>query len=195
MSAVFNKIDIREIVRDHYATLYDNRTGKSRGADLALVLGVPVLASVGALVADLGLASTGGLLAAASVIGGLFFALMIMVLQMAADTAARAETEGIEARLLRRVKILREVAANVSYSVVIAILAVVVLAWGEFVAPEGLAPVPGERIPENNLPMWFTAVVLFILTHFIITLLMVLKRTFGVIRRELDLASVPPSRG
>jgi hypothetical protein len=188
-----SKIDIRDIVRLNYKTLYDDRNGRPRVRDYLLFLGVPLSVATLPFWTSASLSSTRGLLAAVSVTGGLLFALMIMVLQMAADTAARAESQGVEAGLLRRVKVLRELSANVSYTVLVAIFSTVVLATGEFLLPSGTAPIPGRQIVEPQ-PEWFTALVVFILSHFLITLLMVLKRTFSVTRSELDLASVPVSR-
>lgn len=193
-SALLDKVNVTEIVRHHYATLYDNAKGKPRGVDFLLFLGLPALVGSLPIWTSVALSSTGGLLAATSLVGGLFFALLIMVLQMAAETAARAEQEGVEARLLRRVKVLREISANVSYSVLVAIVAVVVLVAGEFLLPPGVAPRPGKPIPRVSQPTWFSCLALFVLSHFAVSLLMVLKRTFAVTRRELDLASVPPSR-
>ncbi|GAA3218262.1 hypothetical protein ACFP63_08590 [Oerskovia jenensis] len=191
---IAEKIDPRDIVKKHYRTLYDNRNGRPKAGDYALFLGAPAVVCSLPFWTGVAVGSTSGLLAASSVLGGLLFALLILVLEMAAGTAASAEQGGVTTRILRRVKVLSELSANVSYSVLISIVLTIILTAGEFMLPAGIAPIPGQPIIQPVQPASFTAIALFFLAHFVITLAMVLKRTFALTQRELELAAVPVER-
>jgi hypothetical protein len=182
---MFNKVDIRRIVRDHYSTLYDNRSG-GRWVDYLLFLVVP--AGVSGAIAGLGgrLRDTGPLLAGIAVFAGLMFALLIVLLQIAFDLGARSESEGTSDRLLDRVRMLRQVVPNVAYSVLISVGATVILAVGQFTLPDRQLPTD----PAPVQPLWFSLIATAGLAHLLLTLLMVLKRTYTVLQRELDFTSV-----
>ncbi len=152
--------------------------------------------SLAATVAGVRLGETGSLLAAVSVLGGFLFALLILVLQMSADAAARTEDDddGPSPRVLRRVRILREVSANVAYSVLVSIITTTCLAIGDFVLLPVRSPRPGDLVENPKQPAWISAISLFLLVHLALTLLMVLRRTYAIAHRELDFASVRNDR-
>lgn len=192
---MLRKINPWVIVRGHYKTFYDDRTEQSKPTDFAIVICLPLIVAGVPFVTGAALTSTSGLLAAVSAMGGLLFFLLVFVLEKAADTAAASEDLAlIDSRILRRVKVLQELTANVSYSVLITIAATVVLMVGEFIPADGIAPLPGEAFTVPRQPAWLTALALALVTHLVITLLMVLKRVFNLTERELDLAKVPLSR-
>jgi hypothetical protein len=141
------------------------------------------------------LGETGALLTAVSVLGGFLFALLIVVLQMSAEAASRTEeSSDVQPRILRRVKILREVSANVAYSALVSITATTSLVIGDLVLSHPRAPHPGDVVAMPEQPAWISAVSLFLLSHLSLTLLMVLRRTYAITQRELDFASVPQDR-
>jgi hypothetical protein len=189
------KIDVRDIIRSHYGTLYDNRRERASRADMLLFLAVPVLVAVVTTALGLRLGEAGSLLAAVAVLGGFLFALLILVLQMSAEAAARTEENlGTSPRVLRRVRVLREVSANVAYSVLVSILATTSLAIGDLVLLPSRSPHPGDLLEPPQQPAWISAISMFLLSHLSLTLLMVLRRTYAIAQRELDFASVPEDR-
>lgn len=193
---MLRKVDVRDIILAHYRTLYDNRLGRaSRTKDVLLFAGIPALSALVLTVAGVRLGETGALLAAVSILGGFLFALLILILEMSSDAAARAEEDGEPSpRTLRRVKVLREVSANVAYSVLISVLTTASLAVGDFLLPPTRAPQPGGLIKNAEQPAWISGISIFLLIHLGLTLLMVLRRTYAIAQRELDFASVRRDR-
>lgn len=189
------KIDVRDIICSHYGTLYDNRRERPSRTDVLVFLVLPALISIAATALGVRLGETGALLAAVSVLGGFLFALLIVVLQMSAEAASRTEeSSDVQPRILRRVKILREVSANVAYSALVSITATTSLVIGDLVLSHPRAPRPGDVVAMPEQPAWISAVSLFLLSHLSLTLLMVLRRTYAITQRELDFASVPQDR-
>ena len=192
---MLRKIDLRQIVHDHYRTLRDNRT-EGRWVDRLLFLGVPALVAGLSLLLRIRLGDTGALLGGVSILGGFLFALLIVQLQMAGETAQRAETEagsGVRKRLLRRRVLLQEVSANVAYAALASVTCTVLLGVGQFTLPERKVSI-FSPVSDAHQPAWFTFLAVFALVHLVLTLLMVLKRTYSVLSRELDHAAVDPSR-
>lgn len=189
------KIDVRDIIRSHYGTLYDNRRERFSRSDLFLFLAVPALVAAVATILGARLGETSPLLAAVSVLGGFLFALLILVLQMSAEAAARTEEDRSPSpRILRRVRVLREVSANVAYSVFVSIVGTVSLAIGNLVLLPSRSPNAGDIVESPQQPAWISALSLFLLSHLGLTLLMVLRRTYAITQRELDFASVSEDR-
>jgi hypothetical protein len=189
------KIDVSEIIRAHYRTLYDNRHGRLSRVDLLLFFVLPLIVAVTATVAGARLGAAGSLLGAVSILGGFLFALLVLVLQMSADAAARTEEEnGPSPRILRRVKVLREVSANVAYSVLASILTTISLVVGDLVLVPSTSPRLEDLGQNSQQPAWISAVSIFLLSHLALTLLMVLRRVFSVTQRELDFAAVHEGR-
>lgn len=187
------KIDVRDVVRDHYRSYYRNDTGGRSVADLVVFFAVPVAVAAGVAVTGVRLGETAGLMAGVSILGGFLFALLLLMLSASSDLAARVEAGGMDRRTPRRVRVLKEIAANVAYAVLAAIVATTLLVVGEFTSfrmPPEAQGIPGEI----RQPGWFTFATVAMLLHLLGTLLMVLKRTYSLIYGELTKASVPPDR-
>jgi hypothetical protein len=192
---VLRKIDVREIIFAHYRTLRDNRLARPSLKDVLLFFAFPALLAAIFTIAGLRLGKAEALLAAVSILGAFLFALLILVLQMSADAAARTEEDhGPSSRILRRVKVLRQLSANVAYSVLVSVLTTASLAIGNIVLPSSRAPRPGDLVKEPEQPWWISGISLFLLAHLALTLLMVLRRTYAMTKQELDFASVRKDR-
>jgi len=192
---VLRKIDIRVIVFAHYRTLRDNRVSRPSLTDVLVFFLFPALLSTAATVAGLRLGKAEALLAAVSIIGAFLFALLILMLQMSADAAAQTEEDGKpSSRILRRVRVLRQLSANVAYSVLVSVIATASLAIGNLLLPSSRAPRPGDLVKEPQQPWWISSVTFFLLGHLVLTLLMVLRRTYAMTTQELDFASVRHDR-
>jgi hypothetical protein len=193
---VLRKIDVRDIVFNHYKSLRDNRLKRaSRVKDAILFYVFPALLATILTMAGLRLGKTEALLAAVAILGAFLFALLILVLQMSVDAAARTEEDrGPSSRTLKRVKVLRELSANVAYSVLVSVLTTASLAIGNLVLPPTRAPVPGGIVRDPQQPWWISSISVFLSAHLGLTLLMVLRRTYAITQRELDFASVRKDR-
>ena len=94
--------------------------------------------------------------------------------------AARAEDEvGATPSIRGRVKFLSEVKANVAYATTVALLLTMGLAVGEFASDN----------VKNPSPRTTTALVVAVLVHLLLTLLMVVRRTYRLISDELIIAA------
>lgn len=118
----------------------------------------------------------GNLLTAVAVFAGFLFALMLQLLDAAVDGSGQSEKP---ARAGRRVRFLREVTANVTYAALVAVVIVVLLGGAELTTSPG----------PSGQPAWFSLIVFAALLHLVVTVLMVLKRAYGVTHRELDYAA------
>lgn len=177
-----NKLDVRDIVRDHYATLYDNASGRRRARDTFMMAGLPAAIGVIAVVSGARIYEIGNLLTALAVFAGFLFALLLQLLETAVDASGRPEGDVALERSGRRIRILRELQANVGYSALLSIACTAALGGAELVTKPSQVP--------TALPAWFCVLVFGLLTHLTLTVLMVLKRTYTLIRSELDRASV-----
>ncbi len=193
---MLRKVDVRDIILAHYRTLYDNRLGRaSKTKDVFLFAVFPAFLALVVTITGVRLGESGALLGAVSILSGFLFALLILVLQMSADAAARTEEDhGPSPRILRRVKVLREVSANVAYSVLVSVLTIAGLVIGDFLLIPARAARPGDLVKAPEQPAWISGVSVFLLAHLALTLLMVLRRTYAIVQRELDYASIRSDR-
>lgn len=190
MPEMFAKVDLLPIVRDHYRTLR-TQGGSARG-DLILFVGLPIAASgLAVRVGDVRLGEVGNLLTAFAVLAGFLFALLIVVLESAIGMAARAEDQsGATASIRRRAAFMVEVKANVAYATLIAIVLTSVMAWLTLaVKPEPSSGGGGLATQPTSYGAGWTFVVIALAIHFMLTLLMIVKRIYRIIGGELRTAS------
>lgn len=186
MGGRVSKFDIRQIVKDHYRTLYVNgASDRSYRLDILATLAVPALVALLLVVLGVRIYDLGDALAAVAVLAGFLFAILIVLLETAVETSGRTEEHGVTRRTNRRVLVLREVTANVAYSVIVSIGAVVLI---------GAARLTGRPSPPLEAPSplsaWYCTLLFATLLHLLVTLVMVLKRVYSVTHRELDYAAV-----
>lgn len=153
------------------------------------LFGPIILAAAGVLVGA-NLESAEALLAAVAILAGLLFSLLIMLLSMANAVAMRAETDGLDERIRRRVRVLKEISANVAYSVLVAVACTVLLTAGQISLPKASNALTGVL----QHPIWFSFFSLVALTHLLLTLIMIVKRTYLLLAGELEFAGVPSTR-
>jgi fatty acid desaturase len=171
---VLDKIDVRKIIAGHVETFRDYATKERSRSDLILFLGTPLVVMAAALWwhFDFSVSVVNSLLSAFSIFAGLLFNLLVMVLSFL--QAGRGNNS--ERQLSIRREVLRQITANLSFSILtslaIIILAIVALA----LVPKG----------EDYIPRWGTAVILVGSVNFGLTLLMVLKRMYDLMINEVE---------
>jgi len=156
------KTSVGDVVKEHYATFYDARTKKPRWQDYVLPVVVPVLA--GALSAALGwrMSSAGTLTNGLAILTGLLFALVVFVFQLRLDVTRDPRHEG-QVSLRRRVD---ELFHNVLYAILAGLTATMASVIADAATPKDL---PVDR--------WWTAALVILGGHLVVTILMCLKRT------------------
>lgn len=170
---MFSKIDVRGIIQDHYRTLVDNREVAEGGprraskGDYFLFLGVPVLAALLLHYLKVGLSdeAVNVLITALSIFAGLLFNLLVLI-------AGLADRSDMPRGPADPRPLLREVYANIAYALLVSLVALIPLCVYAMVA-EGTA-----RIVATIFAYSFIG-------HFLLTLLMILKRMHALLTDEL----------
>jgi hypothetical protein len=162
------KVDVRDIISDHVNTLVNFATGKRSRADLILFFVLPVLVGGGMAAVDVLLkgSTADGLLSALAIFAGLLFNLLILI-----HGLLRSATDAPRFREEKR--LIQEIYANISYAILVSLVAIVVLVACLFPGPRW-AWVVGST----------TTYALII--NFLLTMLMVLRRVHIVLRLEFD---------
>ena len=174
---MFNKIDVRDIVRDHFRTLTNYGTGRSALADYVLFLLIPALSAGAAAWTKVTLSDTAltVLVTAIAVLGGLLFNLLVLV-----HTVARRFKSSVGER--DDMRFVSEIYSNVSYSILVSLLALVPLT----LIPISLAGV--IRVALN-------AVAILLSLHLLLTLLMLLKRLHALLSVDINSQRSRPGNG
>lgn len=171
------KVDTNQIIRDHIATLRDDRSGRTSKADILTFYLVPVLTGCAAY--WMRFKVSGDVYNVSITFFGIFVALLLN-LQVAAfgvfqrkwDVPSDQNLKEAQERTLKiRRNLLGQINANVSYLVLISCGAIVLfLVFFAMHWKCGLAPAIG----------------VIVYCHFLLTLLMVVKRSHAIFRREYE---------
>jgi hypothetical protein len=173
---VLRKIDITPILRDHIQTLRDSRTGKLSYSDLLLFFLLPiVLAGIAAWknVQLRAIAVTGILTASA-----LFVALLLNLLVMVLTYLRATQGDPADQSLQLRKTFLREIAVNLSFSILVALALVATALIALF------------ELGDNNQDLKIGRLLTFFLitgaATLMLSLLMILRRMYVLILNEFD---------
>lgn len=161
------KLDVRQIVGDHIRTLVDQRTDRTSTWDLVVFFVLPALLSALIVCAGIRLddTQTTVLITALSVFAALLFNLLLLTHSIVKQPTGE--------RRAPRKRLLREVYANISFAILIAVLAIIVLLAGVLFRGEAIA-------------LWSSATVYFLVMTFLLTLFLVLKRIHVMLREEFE---------
>jgi hypothetical protein len=165
---MLDKIDVGRIITDHIDTLRDFRTGRRKKGDFVLFFILPLVAGAFAVLFVDAAKATGILLTSLSVFAALLFNLLLLVY----ESIQRARSEPSPDRL--KIRILREVYANISFCIIVAVLAIVLLLAGPL------------RARLSSIAQVLVFLIYYLVGVFILTLLMVLKRVHILFSHEFD---------
>lgn len=165
-----SKLSPAAILADQVDTWRDHRTGRLSLTDVASMVGIPL--AVGGLMfwRDLRVIEFGQVLAGVAILTGFAFGLLVFVFQLRLESRrdGSAQSGGILAELLN------ELFTNLAYACVVG-LALVTLT----LVVGALGPVlPTDAEVATQLGRWPSAIVSVVGVHFLLTLLMCLKRTY-----------------
>lgn len=171
---MFNKIDVRDIVRDHFKTLTNYSTGRRAWLDFALFLVIPALIAFVAVASGLTLGDTAltVLITAIAVLGGLLFNLLVLVHTVAYRfKSPTGDKDGM--------KFVSEIYSNVSYCILVSLLSLV---------PLTLLPI----VSGNLVRVTLSGFGFFLSLHLLLSLLMLLKRLHALL--SVDIKSQRPGK-
>jgi len=169
------KIDVRQIVRDHLATLRDASTGKRSSVDIMMFYILPGGLAFWGYCAEY--TGTLEIFSLSVTFFGIFVALLLN-LQVAAFAISQRHwkkpEEDIDAELQQinletRNRLLSEINANISYLVLASCLAIVLFL---------------TLYSFGYKSSFWSAIGIFLYAHFILTLLMVVKRSHALFQNE-----------
>lgn len=152
-------IDIIPIVKDHFRTLRSHRDNRIMWSQVAFFCGPPL--ALGALSTTLAwkMGGVGNILAAFAILAGLLFNLLVLLF----DVASKAAQAGGIGDDNTRLKLAKQLQANVTYALLLALICAGIL---------GVASGMGmEKVNK-----WLSGVLVVFLAHFSLTLLMIVRR-------------------
>ena len=179
-----SKVNVLTIVYKHWSTLVDSRSGKTSISDLLCFIGVP--AAVFFLVVILEVKLNSGTNSILVNFGSIFTALLLSVLVLVYDQRSKIDSNESSVDRVLQVKeiVLDQLFCNICYSILISIVMVVMCLLSEIVGDYKWLVIQNfeyKNIVINNFEIiwkeyFFTPIILFLLTHLILTVFMVLKR-------------------
>ncbi|MCX5267533.1 hypothetical protein [Streptomyces sp. NBC_00199] len=152
-------IDLIPIVKDHFQTLRSHADNRILWGEIAFFVGAPILLGGAGIYLDWKLRGVDNILAAFAILAGLLFNLLVLLF----DVATKAVSAGGSNAQNVRLKLAKHLQANVTYALLVALLAAGIL---------GVAS--GMGMEKVN--RWLTGVLIVLLAHFTLTLLMVMRR-------------------
>lgn len=171
MPIVVSKWSPRRIIADHLATLVDARTRRLRKADYVSFYVVPAGIGATAWYFNFRFETMDPILSGTSIFTGLLFGVLVYVFQLrirVTDSAVLAS----DSRLLR---LIDELEANVAYTVLVGLVISGLLM--------ALSATKEKDVPIDPIG---TAVVIALMLHFILSVLLVLRRTRSVYARVTE---------
>jgi hypothetical protein len=164
---MLDKIDVRDILKDHCRTMVLYDSGKTSIEDILLFFCLPILISVAALWLGILLTdpAVNVLITAISILGGLLFNLLVLIYTVAERFAPPTGKKDAQ-------QFLREVYSNIAYAILMCILC--------------LIPLIGLVINERpHIELILNAIAIALCVHLTLTLLMILKRLHTLLSLEL----------
>lgn len=166
------KADPRDLVRAHYGTLVDNRTGRWRALDHLAFEGLPIVVLISGILLGVSLpkAVCAGLLTVSGLLSAFFFQTMLQVAQRSMEWADEGPLPGPDTS--RRAEFLSQIAANAGYAALVCITTAAI-----FVA---------ASVARGTALNVLSALGLGMAVHLVLVMLMVLVRVFAITGERLD---------
>lgn len=162
-----SKTSVVEVVREHYRTFYDARTGKPRWQDYVMPVAVPLVAAAVSAALGWRMSSAATLTNGLAILTGLLFALVVFVFQLRLDVTRDPRHEG---QLSLRTRI-DELFQNVLYAILVGLTATVLSVIAD-----------AATSTDGQVSRWWTAVMIAVGGHAVATVLQCLKRTLRAYR-------------
>lgn len=169
-----SKINVCNIIFAHYDTLRDSRSGRIHVPDLLVFIAIPILASLVILLTGSVLKQSGyGIfLTSFSIFTGFLINFIVALVAIKQSSRRRRDDQGdaIIAGNQHIEHFIGESIANFSYMLLLTVISVVICAIGYFITPNII----------------LTSILVFISTHFVITMLMCIKRIYAALTSTMQ---------
>lgn len=178
------KSSLLAIPADHFATLYDNRTGKLNPWDLAHHIGIPALIGIACWFYKVTLSDATGAVSGVSIVAGLLFSMAVFLFQLRTNlpktptadgmgrsydtkrTERSAEQTGNKRISASERDLIDECFSNVLWAILV----------GLFLALYLIISGAADLLTHPNTGSMFTGIAIAISAHFLLTIAMCLKR-------------------
>lgn len=137
--------------------------------DLAVFYGIPASVTMVIALDDFHFRRLDALLAGLSILVGLLFNLLVLMF----DVAMKLDRTEAVAGTTQRVILIKETQANATYAVMVGLASVVAVAVSSL-------------SDTTCLPLWASCALGYLLSHFVLTLLMVIKRIRATFYAQFD---------
>lgn len=172
------KIAVRRIVSAHLSTLRDADSSQISPSDLALFFGVPLAAACAYAVVGWTFSADvlNALLTAFAIFAGLLLNLLLLVYTFSTQVnhpSALAKT---------RAELVKELHDNIAYSILLSVVLVAICI--------GAIAYIKMFDPPKVTGRWLSGTIVFLTLNFLLTLLMIVKRIYIMLNREIERPSV-----
>ena len=189
---MFDKINVIKIVKDHISTFKDYRTNKYKIGDFILFFGIPLL--IAGIFSYFNISLTHNLISLLITSLSIFAALLFNLLLLIYDVVQKTKNESA-----LKIRFLKEVYSNISFCILIAILAVIILilisCYDELYVRNDnmyyychvlLSIFNGINDINNTLFIYriFNFIAYYLIILFLLTLFMILKRIHILLYKE-----------
>lgn len=161
---IFEKIDVFDILTNHFSTLVNDNTKRPELTDWLTFLIIPVIiaSALTYFKVELTERATNLVITTLSILVGLFFNVVVILF----DIIKRDSSKNLKNRLLE------QLLTNISYTIFTSLVIIFFTVLSFF---------------DNNCwAMVMTFLVYFLLSHFAFTVLMILKRVYALFINEMD---------
>lgn len=177
---MFKRINILSIVKDHFGTLtrFDSKSKKVYWKDFVLFIGFPAI--LGVWLAYNGFSIKpfiGNLIAAVAIFGGFLFNLLAIIYSQIDKIRDDANSANSANNELKKIFV-KEIHINISYSIVLSLLIIVLLIGCTMDLPKFQYDWLVKKIALGFL--------YFLLGKFLLTLLMVLNRVYILLKKDSE---------
>ena len=161
---MLKKINISQIIRNHFATLQNANTKKAEFDDYLTFFIIPVAVSSTLLYFKFYLKTDAIniIISTLSILVGLLFNVVVLIF----DIIKRDKSNQIKNTVLR------QILSNIAYTILLSIVAIIMTLF--------------TYIDNYVTQIIFNAIVYFLLTNFVMTVLMILKRMFHLFHKEIE---------
>lgn len=161
---VIDKIDVREIFRNHFKTLVNDNSKKADFSDWFSFLIIPVVLSTILVIFNVLLSDRASniVIATLSILVGLLFNVVVIIF----DIIKRDNSKEIKNELLR------QLLTNISYAILISLIII--------------AATIATYFNQKFTILLFNWLVYFLIFHFAMTVLMILKRIYNLFLNEIN---------
>jgi hypothetical protein len=166
---MFSKIDIARIIRDHVATFQDDATGRRMKSDYFLFFGLPLVLALFLLFIlrlSLDQGAVGILVTSLSIFAALLFNLLLLIYDVVRKVGSG--TGELKQRFLSQIY------SNISFAILISLLSIIVLLGAYF------------GLNGSCFALATSFAVYYLVSLFVLTLFMILKRVHVLLSREFD---------